>query len=670
MKNNFTLITLGIGLLFALSTSAQTNTAIKFSGATTSGYLTTFDPVIPSSSSFSTIEFWAYVETMESGHHYFVVQGLVGSFPFSIGYVGDTPVPGAGHITVGDDQNTGLPYDTGIPIPVGQWVHIAVAYDGTSFAATAYLNGIQQGLPFPAFFSVGGDQPLQIGGQDPFSGIGTDTGPIEFANGKIDELRVWSDNAVSSIGMRTAAQIRSGLFGVDHASPGLAAYYNMNETSPTNTIFNVSTSSAVPVGNTNAVWANPAVADWESSPVQAGDNAINLNGSSDGLTIPNIPAYDLPDGTGGTIEMWIYPTTLGTKNALIVNRSSSTDIRYSYHISSSDFSLSTGTGGGDVSFNYNTSSLLNVWSRLAFVYNGSNTTVYLNGNQIGVLNEPLGSGTGHPVTIGNDEAGDAFIGAIDEVRIWNTPLDQTQIKANLNGPLVGTEPGLTGLFNFNEGAAGGNNLGMRTVFDNTTNTNDGMLSASMALTSTASNFVLSTITPLPVNFTSFTATAKDGQALLQWQTAQEQNSRDYSIERSADGKNYSSIGIVPAAGNSSMPTDYSFVDPAPLTGRNFYRLKESDLDNRFMYSDIRSLSFAAPNGQKLTWFQAGGTTVEVDLQAGSNEWYTVTDISGRTIEQGQLSSGKLYLSQLPGGMYVVKVATSSGSVLTTKVFVK
>ncbi|HEY4205411.1 MAG TPA: LamG-like jellyroll fold domain-containing protein [Puia sp.] len=669
MKNNFTLILLGVVLLFSLSVSAQTNTAIKLNGGTSGAYLTTTSPILPITvTAYYTVELWAYVDVMESGQHYFVFQGYETNNPFAIGYEGDVPGSGAGHITIGETTDfTGTVYDTGIPMPVGQWVHIAVAVDVNGFSATLYINGVQQGAPYPAYFSVGGNQPLQIGGQYPLSG----TAPIELANGRIDELRVWGDDS-DPVGLRTATQIRGSLFGVDPASPGLIAYYNMNETSPTNTIFNTSTSpSAIPPNISNGIWA--AGADWENSPLQnTSDNAISLNGGTDAVNIPNTTGlYDM--ASGGTIEMWIFPTSLGTKNVLIDNRQDATtsNVRYSYYISSSDFSLSTGTGP-DASFTYNTTPLKNAWSRLAFVYNGVDATaVYLNGTLIGTLSGTLGTGSDQPVTIGNDQAGNAFKGTIDEVRFWNSPLDVTQIQANLNTPLTGNESGLIGLFDFNEGAPGSDNSGLRTVFDNTASTNDGAVSASMAMNSpTVSNFILSTITPLPVNFTSFTATAQEGQALLQWQTAQEQNSRDYSIERSADGKNYSPIGIVAAAGNSSLPTNYSFIDPAPLTGINYYRLKESDLDDRFMYSSVRALNFAAANDQKLTWFQAGGTTVEVDLQAGSNEWYSVTDINGRTIQQGQLSSGKLYLSQLPGGMYIVKVTTAAGTSLTTKVFVK
>jgi hypothetical protein len=248
---------------------------------------------------------------------------------------------------------------------------------------------------------------------------------------------------------------------------------------------------------------------------------------------------------------------------------------------------------------------------------------------------------------------------------------QSDISNNIYAPLVGNEPGLAGLFTFNQGVPSGENKYLLTTLDNTANMNDATL-ANFGLTSASvSNFTGHTIVPLPVNFTAFTATAGKGQALLQWQTAQEQNSRDFTIERSSDGVKYSDIGSVEAAGNSSNPIDYSFIDVAPVNGRNYYRLRETDLDGAYMYSDVRILTFSGTDTDpKLVWFQTGDKAVEVDLKLGSNEVYSVTDISGRLVRQGQLSSGKLYLTGQPSGLYVVKVITASGKQLSTQVLIK
>jgi Secretion system C-terminal sorting domain len=97
-------------------------------------------------------------------------------------------------------------------------------------------------------------------------------------------------------------------------------------------------------------------------------------------------------------------------------------------------------------------------------------------------------------------------------------------------------------------------------------------------------FTLSTPgNPLPVLFILFNAKCEDNKVLLTWKTAQEQNSRHFNIERSADGVNWMVIGNLPAAGNSSNERSYSFTDNTPAQN-NFYRIAEYDLDGRVQYT--------------------------------------------------------------------------------------
>jgi hypothetical protein len=161
-------------------------------------------------------------------------------------------------------------------------------------------------------------------------------------------------------------------------------------------------------------------------------------------------------------------------------------------------------------------------------------------------------------------------------------------------------------------------------------------------------------------------------ALIQWTTAQEENSRDFTIERSADGKIYTVLGSVAAAGNSRVPQTYSFADNAPLTGKNYYRLKQSDLDGQFTYTAVKLLDFAG--GSKLVWYLSGRNGAEVrltdggaaggSLSDGANEYYSLVDMNGRVLQNGRLSGGVVTLAQLTSGVYVVKVWTGSRVVIS------
>lgn len=96
-------------------------------------------------------------------------------------------------------------------------------------------------------------------------------------------------------------------------------------------------------------------------------------------------------------------------------------------------------------------------------------------------------------------------------------------------------------------------------------------------------------TILPVIISSIKATEKNNGVQLDWISHSEVNMSHYEIERSADGNIFSVIGQV-AAANSSTLKDYSFFDPAPLTGTSFYRLKSVDMDRKEKYSPVVRMS--------------------------------------------------------------------------------
>ncbi|MES1160244.1 MAG: LamG-like jellyroll fold domain-containing protein [Bacteroidota bacterium] len=669
MKKNCTPVLL-CALLWAFSNTASAqNNALSFDG--TNYVSVNSASTVPFGADF-TVEFWAYIPAYTSGRHEFVSTGGFGT-AFYIGYDGDDPVH---PILAGDgwttDGVTGTPGTTigttGVTMPVGKWTHLALVCNSGSYSATLYINGILAATSSTTgtYFVFGdGSSTLQMGNN-------YDVTFPELMIGGIDELRIWNTQ-------RTGAQIRAGMYGtVDPASAGLLGYYNMNDNTNPPTVPNNSTSpdSYANLSTPDGAWAGTA--SWAASPIQASDNSLTFAGtagSSAQVTIPGNAAYDL--SSGGTIEMYVYPTGLTSAWSTLIGTPATTNSQYIFQVNNSSIALYDGSSR--TSFNYALPA--NQWSHLAFVYDNTTgiTSVYYN-KQVAPIGTLTGAFSGtHPgqdLTLGvtnnpSNPSSDPFPGALDEVRIWSTPQSQSAISANIYAPLVGNEAGLAGLFTFNQGAPGGDNQYLLTTLDNTANMNDATLANFGLTSSSVSNFTGHAIVPLPVNFTAFTATAGKGQALLQWQTAQEQNSRDFTIERSTDGVKYSDIGSVEAAGNSTNTSDYSFIDGAPVIGRNYYRLRETDLDGAYMYSDVRILTFSGTEGdQKLVWFQTGDKAVEVDLKSGSNEIYSVTDINGRLIQQGQLSSGRLYLSGQPSGIYVVKVITVTGKQLSTQVLVK
>lgn len=84
---------------------------------------------------------------------------------------------------------------------------------------------------------------------------------------------------------------------------------------------------------------------------------------------------------------------------------------------------------------------------------------------------------------------------------------------------------------------------------------------------------------------SFEAVNIGNHVDISWTTTSEANSGFYTVERSSDGMNFIEITRVGAAGNSFNRLDYMEVDKDPLPGISIYRLKHTDVNGEYSFSN-------------------------------------------------------------------------------------
>jgi hypothetical protein len=97
--------------------------------------------------------------------------------------------------------------------------------------------------------------------------------------------------------------------------------------------------------------------------------------------------------------------------------------------------------------------------------------------------------------------------------------------------------------------------------------------------------------PLPIELLSFTAEPNGSVVDLDWETASETNNDFFTIERADNAINFEAIANTSGAGNSSIALSYSMVDFNPLMGVSYYRLKQTDYDGKYEYSDVVAVTF-------------------------------------------------------------------------------
>lgn len=167
---------------------------------------------------------------------------------------------------------------------------------------------------------------------------------------------------------------------------------------------------------------------------------------------------------------------------------------------------------------------------------------------------------------------------------------------------------------------------------------------------------------LPIKLTSFNGKLNtETETTLSWASSLEENSFQYEVQRSADGKNFVTVGKVTAAGTSLESVKYAFNDPLPAAGAYFYRLRMVDLDGKAELSKVVYVNSKKGSGIVTKVFpnpfkseiQLIGATSS-DLNTPGN--VKVFNMSGQQISYRIVGANAIALDpNAPKGLYVVSI---------------
>ena len=175
-----------------------------------------------------------------------------------------------------------------------------------------------------------------------------------------------------------------------------------------------------------------------------------------------------------------------------------------------------------------------------------------------------------------------------------------------------------------------------------------------------------TIGVLPITWLYFRGKTVAKDNILDWATANEQNSKQFDVERSLNGVSFSRIGIVNAVGNSNQTNTYQYKDPdIDKLNSNvmFYRLKQIDLSANFRYSNIVRLSYNAQHTANSIVYP-NPTRGMITILVGDNSLVgsiaVIYDINGRQLETIKITanSQSVNLSNYVNGVYFIKLSNN------------
>jgi Domain of unknown function (DUF4347)/Concanavalin A-like lectin/glucanases superfamily/Putative Ig domain/Bacterial pre-peptidase C-terminal domain/6-bladed beta-propeller/RTX calcium-binding nonapeptide repeat (4 copies)/FG-GAP-like repeat/Calx-beta domain len=192
---------------------------------------------------------------------------------------------------------------------------------------------------------------------------------------------------------------------------------------------------------------NPTEGFGYGSTIEGLKEAIALNGSQT-VSIPAKTNLNLATTGQFTLEAWIFPNFTDNNQRDIISYQGGTNTGYPSISVVNQTSLRIGFGDGT---NWNTITVEKVlnsqgWNHVASSFDGTDYKVYVNAVEIFSTSNFAGK---KPAPTQQLDIGKNFIGAIDEVRIWNVAHSAAEIQQTMIEELQGDEAGLIGYWNFN-----------------------------------------------------------------------------------------------------------------------------------------------------------------------------------------------------------------------------
>ncbi len=172
--------------------------------------------------------------------------------------------------------------------------------------------------------------------------------------------------------------------------------------------------------------------------------------------------------------------------------------------------------------------------------------------------------------------------------------------------------------------------------------------------------------PVPIELSSFEASAVNNDVILYWKTATETNNYGFAVERSQDKINFEKIGFVKGHGTTSIPQSYSYIDRIVQVGTYYYKLKQIDIDGSFEYSEIVEAIINKPQTFELSQNHPNpfnsSTVISFHLPKTTNVKLIVYNIQG---EQLEVLTNKVYdpghheiifnANRLPSGLFLYRL---------------
>ncbi len=350
------------------------------------------------------------------------------------------------------------------------------------------------------------------------------------------------------------------------------------------------------------------------------NNALHFDGVNDQVFINHNDVFNVPNGI--TIDFWVRIAATGNYYDVIYKSGSFQGV-----ITSNGavlFRIFTNTGSASITTNETISA--NTWTHVALVSNNTELSVFLNGVKA-TINQSFGTATAIKNTTAYVEISGTlngvFHGELDEFRIWNKALIDSEINTLKDSKVPANSNGLIAYYSFDQGVANSDNSAITLLKDSSSNNLDGTL-FEFAKTGTTSNFVAGATGSFSNQnyFISFNANTNNN-----WSNASNWNTLNAPT-------NQQDI-LVPSGITATVDVDDAMVNKVDQFGTlNINSGKALTINGNFTNGGSTNITSTGANSGVL--FVKGTSTGNVTYERGgllANKWHLVTaPVAGQKIK--------------------------------------
>jgi hypothetical protein len=177
--------------------------------------------------------------------------------------------------------------------------------------------------------------------------------------------------------------------------------------------------------------------------------------------------------------------------------------------------------------------------------------------------------------------------------------------------------------------------------------------------------------PLPITLLSFNGENANSLITLKWVTASEENFDYFNLEKSVDGKTFTSIAHIKGNGTTNVQHRYVFEDNLPLIGKNYYRLTSVDFDNHSETFPAIFLEYSGEREFNVTPNPSDGSSLALHFNFSDDSAMQVTVFDNVGHVAGTFANAKeiSFANPLKAGVYYV-TCTSRSFTKTVRFLVK